>query len=603
MSANKKKMTVREQARAIAGVARLSFRTAPGAVLFKLGGAVFDAVLPFATTYFAALTTTALAAAYAGDEAASHQVILYVLITASLGLFMTVWRSIDQYIQAQMRYVVEAKVTDQMYQHFLELDFWHYDDKTTADLYDKAQRFSSFFAYVFDRIAGILSQFITMVAGVGALLFVNAWLALFVLVALIPGIYLQFKLTKAQVEHWDKNIDVRRAKSMIEWELMQPKMLVELRLYGVVERLMKLRAELRDKDEKTRIDFERKYMAKRLLADGLETFAEVSSLIWVAMQIISRAQPVGQFLYVQQVVSRAIGGSNSFVSSLSSIDEDIANLFDYEQFMALAERKGGSRVLVAAPETIELRDVSFHYPSDTPREVLRGIDLTIKRHQHVAIVGENGAGKSTLIKILTGIYRPSEGEVQLDGEDLNQFDIKSWHDQLAVLQQDFVQYRFADVRENVAFGNVLKQGDVEEALRQAEALEFVKKLPRGLDNYVDNWMEDSKGHKGIDLSGGQWQRLALARNFYRDAPIIILDEPTSAIDALAEARIFERLFKEKDKTIITISHRLTTVEKADVIYMLEDGQVVERGTHKDLVSQKGKYFKMFEAQMRDGEKS
>jgi ATP-binding cassette subfamily B protein/ATP-binding cassette subfamily C protein len=601
MTKDKRNLSFKEQIKAISGVASLSFRAAPGAVMFKLGGAIFDAVLPFVTTFYAALTTTALAAAYAGDEQASHQVITYVLITAGLGLFMTIWQSLDQYIQAQMRYVVEARVSDRMYEHFLQLDFWHYDDKDTADLYDKAQKFSQFFAYVFDRIAGVLSQFITMVAGVGALLFVNVWLALFVLLALIPGIYLQFKLTRAQVEHWDKNIDVRRSKGMIEWSLLQPKMLVELRLYGMVNHLLKLRAQLRDTDEKTRIDFERKYMAKRLLADGLEAVAEVSSLIWITTQVIARAQPVGQFLYVQQVVSRAIGGANSFVSQLSGIDEDIANLFDYEQFMALPERKGGDMQIDGIPDSIELRNVSFHYPSDKPRRVLKDVSMTISRNQHVAIVGENGAGKSTLIKILTGVYAPTKGDVLINGKPLQGYSIDSWHRQLAVLQQEFVKYRFASVNDNVRFGNIETRGDATAALKNAEALEFVEKLPQGIDNYVDNWMEDDEGHKGADLSGGQWQRLALARNFYRDAPVIILDEPTSAIDALAEARIFARLFKAKDKTIITISHRLTTVEKADVIYMLEDGRIAEQGTHSELVAKKGKYYTMFQAQLHESE--
>jgi ATP-binding cassette subfamily B protein len=122
-------------------------------------------------------------------------------------------------------------------------------------------------------------------------------------------------------------------------------------------------------------------------------------------------------------------------------------------------------------------------------------------------------------------------------------------------------------------------------------------LPAGIENYVDNWIEDAKGNKGTDLSGGQWQRLALARNFFRDSPIIILDEPTSAIDALAESRIFKRLFTRKDKTIITISHRLTTVKKADMIYMLEEGKIVESGTHKELVDKKGPYYTMFETQL------
>lgn len=594
-------MSLRKQAKAIAGVASLSFRTAPGAVLFKLGGAILDAVLPLVIVYFAAITTTALAEAYGGDESAGERVILYVAITAVLGLVLTLWRSVDQYIQAKMRYVVEAKVSDQMYEHFLGLDFWHYDDKKTADLYDKAQQFAQFFAYVFDRIAGLLSQLIAMLSGVVALSFVNVWLAFFVLIAIIPGVYLQFKLSRAQIAHWNKNVDVRRSQARIEWNLLQPDKIAELRLYGTVRHLMKLRSSLRDKDERQRIDFEKQYIGKRLFADVLEAGTVVGAMVWIVLEIIAKAQPIGQFLYVQQVVERAMNAASGFVSQLSSIDEDIANLFDYEEFMNLPLAKGGTQKLTRVPETIEFRDVMFHYPSRPEEDVLRHISFTIKRGQRVAFVGENGAGKSTLIKLLTGLYRPTVGSVLVDGVPLKDYRVTDWHKQLGVLQQDSIHYSFATAGDNVRFGNVEKTestDSVDKALKEAEAHDFIYKLPRGIDNYVDNWMEDSEGNKGVDLSGGQWQRLALARNFYRDAPIIILDEPTSAIDALAEAKIFNRLFKVVDRTMFVISHRVTTIEKADIIYMLENGQIVETGTHDELVAKHGKYFNMFEAQLR-----
>lgn len=594
------RMSVGRQLKAIGGVATLSFKTAPGAVLFKLGGAILDAVLPIIIIYFAALTTTSLAEAFTGDDTAKNRVILYVLITAILGFILTVWRSVDQYIQAKMRYVVEAKVSDRMYEHFLGLDFWYYDDKKTADLYDKAQKFSQFFAYVFDRIAGLLSQLIAMVSGVVALGFVNIWLAFFLFIAIIPGVYIQFKLSRAQIAHWNKNVDVRRSQGRIEWNLLQPDKIAELRLYGVVRHLMKLRSSLRDKDERHRIEFERQYIGKRLLADALEASTVVGAMIWIVLEIVAKRQPLGQFLYVQQVVERTMNAASGFVSQLSSIDEDIANLFDYEEFMELPRAAGGTMHLRATPHSIEFRDVTFHYPNHDIA-VLRDITLTVKKGERVAIVGENGAGKSTLIKLLTGLYRPTDGEVMVDGKSLHEYVVADWHKQLGVLQQDSIRYTFATAGDNVRFGAIDKpEGGkaVDEALRQAEAYDFIYKLPAGLDNYVDNWMGEGDDNKGTDLSGGQWQRLALARNFYRDAPIIILDEPTSAIDALAEAKIFNRLFKEKDRTMFVVSHRVTTIQKADVIYMLEDGEIVESGTHAELVKKHGKYYHMFEAQLK-----
>lgn len=603
--AGKKQLSLREQARAIVGVAKMSFKTAPGAVLFKLAGAVIDAVLPLATVYYAALTTTALADAYAGNADAGDRVLFYVLMTTGLGLVMTVWRSLDQYVQAKMRYVVEARVSDMMYDHFLHLDFWQYDDKATADMYDKAQRFSQFFAYIFDRIASLLSHVITMVAAIIALVSVNGWLAVFILVAIVPGVYIQFKLSREQIDHWNQNIEARRSKSMIEWNLLQPKEIVELRIYGLVKHLMKLRAHFREVDEKKRIKFEGRYMLKRLLADALESFAQLGALVWVVFEIVAHRQPVGQFVYVQQVVQRAMNGASSFVNELSSMDEDIANLYDYQQFMELPERRGGTHALTEAPETIGLNNVSFKYYGDDRPLVLRDVSMTVKKHQHIAIVGENGAGKSTLIKLLLGLYKPTSGTITVDGKQLHDINIDSWHKLIGLLQQDFTRYSFAKVRENVTFGDVDKKPsdkNIYKALAEAEGEEFVRKLPQGLDSLTSNWLEDDEGNKGADISGGQWQRIALARNFYRDAPIIVLDEPTSAIDALAESRIFNRLFKKTDKTVITISHRVTTVKKADRIYMMENGSITEQGTHAELIAKRGAYYRMFESQLHESEK-
>lgn len=596
----RKKLTGKQQARAILGVAGLTFRVAPGAVIFKLVGAILDAVLPIVTTFYAALTTTALVDAYAGNPDAGEKALTYVVITALLGIVLTVWRSLDNYIQAKMRYEVESRVSDRMYAHFLSLDFWRYDDKDTADMYDRAVQFSRFFAWIFDRIATLVSQIIGLVTAIIALALFQPLLALLVFVAIIPGVYVQFKLSRKQIAHWNENVEVRRAQNLLEWHFQQPRLISELRLYGMVRFLLGHRRKLRDADEKGRIEFERKFMPLRLLSDVLEAITELGALLWVAVQIINRSQPVGQFVYVQQIVSRAMTSASAFVSTLGTIDEDIANLYDYEQFMQLPASSTGEIELQHAPQKIEVNGISFRYP-EAKNNALSNISFTIARNQHIAIVGENGAGKSTLIKVLTGLYQPSKGSVTVDGVKLSEYNIVSWHKLLGVLQQEFIHYNFATAGDNVRFGDVDAKTSQERlitALKQAEAETFVHKLPKGIDSYVNNWMEDSEGTKGVDLSGGQWQRLALARDFYRNAPIVILDEPTSAIDALAEARIFKRLFADRSRTVITISHRLSTVEKADVIYMLEDGTIVESGTHKELVKKKGRYYRMFESQLK-----
>lgn len=600
-----RKLALRPYARAVGQVLKVSFKASPAAVVMKVLGSLISATLPLVTTYFAALTTTALAAGYAGDPDAGPRAVLYVVVTAALGLFWGAFSSVDRYIQQLMSFRVGAIVGDMMYERFLALDFWRYDDKETVDLYDRAKRFSDSYARVLDRIAAIFTQLVSVILAIGALLLVSWWIAVIVLVAIVPSVYLQFKLSREQIAHWNTQVDSRRQRRMIEQNLLRPQHIAEMRLYGIVGYLMGLRSRLRDADERRRLDFQKRYIPKQLVADSLQYGAEVVSLIWVVGQIIARAQPVGQFLYVQQIVSRALSTANNLVSSLSSIDEDLANLKDYELFMALPVPGGKEKPLAVSPSTVELKDIRFSY-TGSDIEVIKGISMTIKAGQHIAIVGENGAGKSTLIRILAGLYRPDSGQVLLDGVDLAGIDVTSWHRHLAVLSQEFLKYEFATAAENIYLGDVDAPRDdarIRRAASDAEAMEFINKLPNGLENHVSNWMEDPRGRKGSGLSGGQWQRLAMARNFYRDASFMVMDEPTSAIDALAEHRIFTRLFADRSSTIIAISHRLATIEKADIVYMLEDGRIAEQGTHKELVALRGRYFRMFESQLSVDETS
>jgi ATP-binding cassette subfamily B protein/ATP-binding cassette subfamily C protein len=593
------KLSIRKRFNILGEVAKTTFRAAPLAVVSQLIGAVIDAVLPIVTAYFAALTTTALAAAYAGNADAGGQALWYVMVTALLGVASTAWSSVQRYIGEMARYKIDASVNDRLYRQFVSLEYWRYDDKETADLFDKAQNFSFYFSFIFGDIASMFSSLVQVVVSVVALSLIEWWLGLLLLVAVVPSMYVQFKISKLQAEHWKGNVSTRRVMNGIKWSAFQAKNIAELRVYGVAKYMLGWFSRLREKDDKQRIIYERQYIGKRLIADGIQAAAELLILIFTVLEIIGRRQPIGQFIYVQQLVQRGLGGANSLISLFSSRDEDLATLFDFDAFMKLPTSDFGSQPLRAIPEVIELRDVSFTYPK-SDAEVLHDISMTITRHDHIAIVGENGAGKSTLIKLLLGLYAPNRGEILFDGEHLRDIKKSDWHARVGLLQQEFIHYYFATIKKNVTLGDVSHPFDearFERALDRAEAAGFVAKLPKGRDNLVDKWAEDDDGNSGTELSGGQWQRLALARNFYRDAPYVILDEPTSAIDALAESRIFNHLFASKEKTIITVSHRLSTIKKADRIYVMHEGRLVESGGYQELIDTRGHFYEMFESQL------
>jgi ATP-binding cassette subfamily B protein len=243
---------------------------------------------------------------------------------------------------------------------------------------------------------------------------------------------------------------------------------------------------------------------------------------------------------------------------------------------------------------IRFADVGFRYPGKEPW-ALRHVSLFIPKGQSLALVGQNGAGKTTFIKLLTRLYAPTEGRISIDGKDLASWDETELLKRIGVVFQDFAQYQFS-ARENIGFGSVGHLGDdaqIQRAIAHGGAESVIGELKEGLETPLGRWFKD-----GVELSGGQWQKVALARAFMReDADILVLDEPTAALDAEAEHAIFAR-FREltRGKTSILISHRFPTVRMADRIVVIEKGQVVEQGTHEELVSQHGRYAALFALQ-------
>ena len=236
--------------------------------------------------------------------------------------------------------------------------------------------------------------------------------------------------------------------------------------------------------------------------------------------------------------------------------------------------------------------MSFEYPG-TERPVLRNLNLRLRAGERVAIVGENGAGKTTLVKLLTRLYDPTAGSIELDGVDYRDYDIGQLRKLFGVAFQDHVQFHLT-ARENVGFGDIDRledTGAIMDAVRAAAA-EMVERLPSGLDTMLGRTLAD-----GTDLSGGEWQKLALARAFFRSGAVLILDEPTAALDARAEHALFEQILaSSRDRTTIIISHRFSTVRSADRILVLHEGEIVEDGDHGRLMKQNGRYAEMFRLQ-------
>ncbi|KKR69651.1 MAG: ABC transporter, ATP-binding/permease protein [Candidatus Woesebacteria bacterium GW2011_GWA2_40_7b] len=258
----------------------------------------------------------------------------------------------------------------------------------------------------------------------------------------------------------------------------------------------------------------------------------------------------------------------------------------------------GTKVLITEgkPPEIKIDDIAFTYPNGI-HPVIKNLSLDFKPGEKVAIVGENGAGKTTLVKLITRIYRPQEGKIILRNVNLNDIKRESLNKKFGVLFQDFNSYGNLTVSENIQMGKTSRKVDndlIEKALIKADAMGFVEKYPKKLDQVLS---ERYKG--GVRPSGGQWQKIAIARFFYRNAPVLILDEPTASIDAISEAEIFNNIYRFMDgKTVIIISHRFSTVRNADRILVLDKGRIIEEGSHEELLAIDGKYARMYRLQAK-----
>ena len=320
-------------------------------------------------------------------------------------------------------------------------------------------------------------------------------------------------------------------------------------------------------------------------------------IIVILQRLVSKTISIGQLTFEVRSLRIFADSFSNFTGNIVSLRENAVRIGDVmELFTKYIPEEDGKLSLSNASPVIYLNNVLFKYPN-SEKLIFKGIDLKINPGEKIAIVGENGAGKTTLVKLICRIYRATEGEVKLNDININDIKILSWYKNLAILFQDYTMYTHLTVKENIEVDSVDRVSNKEsimDSLKKASALSFVEKYKNGIDQILS---ERYKG--GIRPSTGQWQKIAIARVFHRDSPVLILDEPTASIDAVAEAQIFDNIYKfAKNKTVIIISHRFSTVRNADRIIVLDKGKIVEEGSHDELLKNNGKYAHAFKLQAK-----
>jgi len=444
----------------------------------------------------------------------------------------------------------------------------------------------------------IVSTIISIAGYVLVLVSISTLAPLIVGVLALPYAIINFVYRKKIVRYMFRRSKARRQMNYYSSSVVNKDMVKEMRLLGIAD------------------DFEKRYdsvfkdyfkgLKRIMIEEGilnvvfglLRIVASCGLFYFVATLVMNESIRIGDYSFYTGAVSAVGTGITTFITGTATVYEGTLFIDNLIAFMkhesTVISPKEPEKLSRGIGHKIEFKDVGFKYPG-SEKYVLKNFDLVIEKGETIALVGLNGAGKTTLIKLLTRLYDVTEGAILLDGIDIRNYDIKEYYKLFGIVFQDFGRYAVS-VKENIRFGKLDKEEndeDIFNAATESNAIEYIEKLPQKFDTPLMRIFEE----EGTELSVGQWQKLAVARAFYSDADILILDEPTASLDALAEQEIFRQFdFLRKGKTTLFVSHRLSSAVDADRIVVIKGGMIVEQGNHKQLMLQKGEYCKMFEAQ-------
>jgi ATP-binding cassette subfamily B protein len=584
------------------------WRASPGLLLITLTLRVIRAVLPVAALWFGKLIideVVRLSALSDGPAtlsgwASSGEITLlaiYVGAEFALAVLSDLLSRIGGLVDSLLSERLTMSSSIRLMEHAATLDLEDFEDAEFQDKLERARRQSSGRMPLLSQLMGQIQDVLTVVTFAGGLVVFNPWLIVLLLVALIPAF-----LGEAHFNAQTYTLDFRRTPERRELDYVRQtaasvETAKEVKIFGLNAFLI----------DRFRVLSQSFYAANRQIAQQRAlwgaVFTSVGTLgyylayVWIIGSTLTGTLTIGDLTFLAGSFRRLRTLLEGLLASFSSTAAQALYLDDLFGFFEVTPEIQSPASPLPMPEPIRqgfvFEDVGFRYPG-ADRWAVRHLSFTLKAGETLALVGENGAGKTTLVKLLTRLYDPDEGRITLDGRDLRDYDLDALRGAMGVIFQDFVRYNLT-AGDNIAVGRISARDDharIERAASSSLADAVIDGLPQKYDQMIGK-----RFRNGVELSGGEWQKVAIARAYMRDAQVLVLDEPTAALDARSEFEVFQR-FKELSagKTAVLISHRFSSVRMADRILVLSGGRVEASGTHAELLAQKGRYAELFELQ-------
>src|SRR5215471_12394379 len=584
----------------LAWALKFVWESGPGLTCANVAVTLVQSILPLLGLYLTKLLFDAVAAGITATDknAIFKHVAFLILLLVGVASMERALTLISELVRSAHSYIATDRIYEVLHAKSTEVDLEYYEN---PDYYDALHRAQADAPY---RPTQILSGLFTFaqsgvsVIAVGALLLTFHWsVPAFLILAAVPDLLIRFSFAKQLYIRSRRQTPSERQALYFDWLLTGDSHAKEIRLFDLanvfVDRFGRLRQEMR----KERLDLLKKRSVANLLAQVGAIIPGFALYGFLAYRALQGRMTVGDLVMFYQAVQRGQGYISQLLGSIALLYENNLFLTNIHEFLAfqpkVTDPQRPKSLTGAVREGIAFHDVKFRYPK-SERSVLDGISLRIRPGEHIALVGENGCGKTTLVKLLLRLYDPTDGAITLDGIDFRELSVRSLRRRISVVFQDHAIYHVS-AKENIWFGDVEVPPEEQRiigAAQRAGAHKTIAGLPAGYDTMLGKSFAD-----GEELSIGEWQKLALARAFWRQAEIIVLDEPSSALDAKAEYEFFNKFHQlSAGRTAILISHCLSTVRMADHIYFLENGIILESGSHGELIGRGGKYAYMFERQ-------